>query len=147
MITWRMKSDTPVCTFQTKMDCKLTGRSLRARGEELSFIDSEFADDTAVIFNSRGDLENGIFGLLEHFHRFGMEIHTGQIESKGLSKSEVLFCSKPAHMYTDPASFDNTDLSDLIVGPNQYIPIVDRFAYLGSVISCDCSDDSDVLQE
>ena len=144
MITWKANCDIPLCIFKTKMDVILTGRSYRAYGDELPLLDSEYADDTAVIFNSREDLSNGTLSLLLHFARFGMEIHTGQIEPREDSKTEVLFCSKPLHMYTDSDTFDNTDFSDLIVGDNQYIPIVDQFVYLGSVVSSDCSDEKDV---
>jgi len=80
---------------------------------------------------------------MNHFARFGMEIHSGPIEPREDSKYVVLFCSKPQCMYADPITFDNVDLSDIIFG-DRFIPIVDEFTYLGSVISRDCSDEADV---
>jgi len=70
-----------MCAFRIKNDAKMTGRSHRAYGEEL-FIhhDSEYADDTALIFDSRNDPEEGIPLCMQHFARFGMEIHSGPVE-------------------------------------------------------------------
>jgi len=61
---------------------------------------------------------------MNHFARFGMEIHSGPIEPREDSKYVVLFCSKPQCMYADPITFDNVDLSDIIFG-DRFIPIVD----------------------
>ena len=46
-------------------------------------------------------------------------------------------------MYEDPLTFDNTDLSNIVFG-ERYIPVVKEFTYLGSVVTCDTSDDLDV---
>ena len=46
-------------------------------------------------------------------------------------------------MYEDPSTFDNTDLSEISFN-DRYIPIVDEFTYLGSVITRDLSDEMDV---
>ena len=143
MITWRNTSDIPVCLFKTKEDAIMTGRSYRAYGEDLPLQDSEYADDTALIFGSRADTKTGIRQSMSHFARFGMEVHSGPLESREDSKSVVLFCPKPPTMYENPESFDDLDLSDIVIG-DRYIPIVDKFVYLGSMISSDCSDDADV---
>ena len=121
----------------------MTGRSYRAYGEEFPVQDSEYADDTAVVFDTRNDLEAGIPLILDHFARFGMEVHTGPIEPRDDSKSEVLFCSKPPCLYKDPDTYDNADLSDIVIG-DRYIPIVAEFIYLGSLLCRDCTDDADV---
>ena len=144
MITWRSNCTIHPCKFKTKRDFILTGRSYRAYGEEFCVPDSEYADDTAVIFDSRTDLENEVPNLMQHFLRFGMEIHTGQITPREDSKTEILFCSKPLTLYNDPDNFDDADLSDLVVGFNRYIPIVEKFVYLGSIVSRDCSDEEDI---
>ena len=100
-------------------------------------------DDTALVFGSRSDCVTGIPLCMKHFARFGMEVHSGPIEPRESSKSVVLFCSKPSSMYEDPSTFDNTDLSDISFN-DRYIPIVDEFTYLGSVITRDLSDEMDV---
>lgn len=144
MNTWKLQCDIPVCIFRTKMDVVLTGRSHRARGEEFPLLDLEYADDTAVLFDSREDITKGVSSIISHFARFGMEVHAGKIEPKEDSKSVILFCSKPTSMYENPDNYDNVDLSDVIVGGNRCIPIVDKFTYLGSVVSRDCTDVKDV---
>ena len=80
---------------------------------------------------------------MNYFGRFGMEVHSGPIEVREASKSVVPFCSNPPSMYNAPTSFDDTNLSDIIVG-NRYKPIVSNFTYLGSVISRDLSNEMDV---
>ena len=94
---------------------------------------------------------------MSHFANWGMEIHAGILNSdpmiaSGLldplalepvkdSKTEVLFCSKPWHMYSDPSTFDGTDLSPIITPHNGFLPVVDKFPYLGDMIARDGSDD------
>ena len=73
-----------------------------------------------------------------------MEVHTGELNPRTASKTEILFCPKPLFLYRDPDSYDDTDLSDIIIDDHHYIPIVDFFPYLGSVISSDTSDTKDV---
>ena len=91
----------------------------------------------------RIDKENGIPLCIDHFARFRMEVHSGPIEKKETTKSVVLFCSKLLCMYNDPATFDNANLSDIIIG-DKFISIVNDFTYLGSIISRDLSDEMDV---
>ena len=143
MITWRATSSVPACIFRSKKDVVMTGRSYRAYGEEFSFQDSEYADDTAIIFESRYDLEIGVPLIMNHFVRFGMEVHSGPLQPREESKSVVLYCSKPPSMYKEADTYDNADLSDVILG-RRYIPIVDEFVYLGTVINRDCTDEADV---
>ena len=70
MITWRTLCNIPACIFRSKMDVTMTGRSYRAYGEEFPVQDSEYADDTGVIFESRKDLEEGIQGHYDAFCSF-----------------------------------------------------------------------------
>ena len=89
----------PVCIFKTKEDFVMTGRSFRAYGDEFPLTDSEYADDTAALFDSRESLEVNAPLLLNHFSRFGMEVHKGNLTTGKDSKTEILFCSKPPQMY------------------------------------------------
>ena len=84
------------------------GRRPNAPGVEFAVEDSEYADDTAVLFPTRAGLEEGTPLLRQHFQRFGAEIHVGKGKSK--SKSECLFVSKPLKMYENPETFDNANL-------------------------------------
>ncbi|EOD32468.1 hypothetical protein EMIHUDRAFT_456065 [Emiliania huxleyi CCMP1516] len=49
------------------------------------------------------------------------------------SKSEVLFCSKPHHLYSDPTSFDGTDLSPIMLPNNGFMEVVDRFISIPAI--------------
>lgn len=144
MCTWRIKFQVGPCIFYSKEDTRMTGRSYRARGESFPLLDSEYADDTAVLFSSRNDLIQGITSIIEHFSRFGTEIHTGILEPRENSKTEVLFCSKPPTMYASRETFDDADLSDIVINGNRYVPVVQQFTYLGSIVSSDGSDEKDI---
>ena len=123
MVTWRAKLNINPCIFRSKNDNKMIGRRYTARRKELFLLDLEYADDTAVLFDNRNHLVVGIVSILEHFDRFGTEIHTGVLEPGENSKTEVLFCSKPSSFYNTPYTFDDADLSDIILD-DRYIPIV-----------------------
>ena len=73
-----------------------------------------------------------------------MEVHKGKIDEEKESKTEILFCAKPPHMYDNPETFDGADLSNLDLGGGDYMPIVLSFVYLGSTMSGDCTDTLDV---
>ena len=49
--------DRPLCIFRTRKDCILTGRRSTVKGIDSSLSDSEYEDDTAVLFHSRESLE------------------------------------------------------------------------------------------
>ena len=146
MKSWREAYDRPVCIFRTKEDYTLTGRRYNAKGEEFSVKDSEYADDTAVLFPSRECTEEYSPKLVKHFQSFGLEIHVGDINKPDKpSKTEILFVAAPPSAYKDPASYDSKDLSNINLGDGKYFPVVDKFCHLGSILTRDCRDDVDVL--
>ena len=142
ILTWRKEYQRPLCIFCSKPDFKLTGRRPNTKGEEFPLDDSEYADDTAILFTTRINLEECLPNLISHFKRFGAEIHVGRGKSK--SKSEILFVAKPMIMYTEPDTFDGQDLSKVFLPDGSFMPVVDQFRYLGSILSRDCRDDLDV---
>ena len=75
MITWRQTRNHPQCVFRTKDDFVLTGRRPNAKCEHFVFDNSEYADDTTVLFNSRKSVVTDAPGINNHFKRFGMEVH------------------------------------------------------------------------
>ena len=113
----------------------------------LAVPDSEYADDTAVLFYTRQDLEDGVPKVSSHFAKWGMEVHSGSRATNPVkeSKTEILFVAKPASLYADPLTFDGADLSDINLCDGCFIPIVDCFFYLGSWITRDGKDDLDVV--
>ena len=142
MVTWRKLHERPLCLYYTKYDDILTGRRYNTKGEEFSLPDSEYADDTAVLFVSRESLVVTTPLLIAHFARFGLEIHVGHPNK--LSKSEILFVAAPEHTYDDSSTYDGCDLSNVDLGNGCYLPVVDIFKYLGSILTRDCRDDADV---
>ena len=144
MSSWRTVYGGTLCLFRTEPDFTFTGRKHDAQGEEYALLDSEYADDTAILYGSRHDLVTETPIVISHFRRFGMEIHQGNRALKKDSKSEALFVAKPLQLYDNPDTYDDADLSDIDLGNGYYIPIVDVFVYLGSAVSRDCTDEEDV---
>ena len=74
----------------------MTGRRINSTGTDLEFPDSDYADDTAVLYESCDDVDLYTPLLLTHFDRFGMEVQVGDISiTNKLSKAEILFVSAP----------------------------------------------------
>ena len=123
----------------------LTGRRPTAKGIPFELNDSEYADDTAMIFDSRQSVEKYCPLLLSHFMQYGMEIHTGDERKPDKnSKTEVLFVAAPSSTYKDPGTYDNLNLGIIPLGNGKFFPVVAQFCYLGSFLTIDCTDDVDV---
>ena len=142
MITWRATHLQPLCLFHTKPDFKMTGRKSSEQGDLVPVTDSEYADDTAVLFTSRLSLVASSPLLVAHFARFGMSVHVGANNQP--SKSKVLFVAAPPHCYNDPATYDGADLTNIVFDDGTFMEVVAIFCYLGSLLSRDCRDDADV---
>ena len=135
MISWRNSTTINACIFKSSNDFKTTGRNHNNMGTLFSFRDSAYADDTAVTFTSREDLQNGTQEICLHFDKWGMSIHTGN-QSK-ISKSEIVKFSQTPQECNFP---------DIILCPNNsFIPLVSKFCYLGSIIDQSLSDRNDVI--
>ena len=78
MTEWRKITgpNYPAVVFLTKPDSKLTGRRPTAKGIPFELNDSEYADDTAMLFDSRESAEKYCPLLWSHFKQYGMETHT-----------------------------------------------------------------------
>ena len=145
MLSWRRLHNRPLCLYRTKEDFVMTGRRFNAKGTEFTMEDSEYADDTAVLFDSRPAAETYSPLLITHFRKYGMEIHVGDTRSPDKpSKTEVVFVSKSPKAYVDPITYDGVDLSPIKICSHTYLPVVNKFCYLGSFISRDCKDYVDV---
>ena len=147
MTEWRKTTgpNYPAVFFLTKPDSMLTGRRPTAKGIPFELNDSEYADDTAMLFDSRETAEKYCPLLWSHFKQYGMEIHTGdERKPDKKSKTEILFVAAPPSSYKDPGTFDNLNLGVIPLGNGRFFPVVDNFCYLGSILTRDCSDDADV---
>ena len=146
MESWRNDPETSyeMCEMLSRPDFVLTGRKSSADGDPVEVPDSEYADDTGVPICSRLDVEEQTPRLLLHFSRWGMEVHAGLLDSAGTvikgSKSEVLFCSAAPSTYADASTFDGADLSHILLPAGAFMPVVEKFPYLGDFLSRSCSD-------
>ena len=145
MSDWRKITDCPAIVFLSKPDNVITGRRPTAKGTPFELNDSEYADDTAVLFDSRQSAVEYCPLLVNHFRQYGMEIHTGDVrDPEKKSKTEILFVAAPLSTYKDPTTYDNVDLGVIPLGGGRFFPIVAQFCYLGCLLTRDCSDDADV---
>ena len=96
---------------------------------------SLFADDCAVIFDSRDDLQVGMTYMIEHLKRFGLNIHVGK--GSTASKTECMFYPKPR---TPVSSGDTSDVT--VTADGGFLSFCKVFRYLGTHV--DSSLDSKV---
>ena len=139
---WRSGHDYEYCTLRTREDFILTGRNSNTGGKnvfgkqytdtEFAVSDSEYADDTAIPFCNRADAEKYTPLLIEHFRRWGLEVHAGSYHPFKGSKTELLFCCRPLSTYQDPSTCDNTDMTDLHYKTNSRI--IRRIIRFGLVV-------------
>ena len=57
----------------------------------------------------------------------------------------MLFVSAPSTTYKDPSTYDNRNLNHIQLDGDRYLPVVKEFRYLGTLLSRNCKDDSDVI--
>lgn len=96
-----------------------------------------------MIFKNRDDLIRGSQIVVDAFACFGMEVHLGTTDATGTkqkSKTEALFI--PAKEYSEEERAALT--ADYAVTENTHISFCDSFKYLGSIISSDLTDDTDI---
>jgi hypothetical protein len=96
---------------------------------------SLFADDCALLFNSRADLIIGINYIYHHLQRFGLLMHIGHGDIA--SKTEAVFFPGPKETQDDG---DTTNFSVA----DGFVSFTDEFRYLGSIIHSSLTSDADV---
>jgi hypothetical protein len=83
MMAWRTEhNDTyDLCTYRTKRDSQVSSRRWNTGGqsgkgcEEFNMSDSEYADDTGLLFGSRETVERKAPEVNDHFKKWGMQVH------------------------------------------------------------------------
>ena len=145
MMAWRQKTDCPALIFFSRPDDVLTGRRHNAEGDQFEVSDSEYADDTAVLFDSRFTTDKYSPLLVNHFAEYGMEVHVGDDRfPEKIPKTIVLFVAAHPSCYNDPTTFDNANLGRIELGNGKYFPVVESACYLGSILNRECNDSDDV---
>ena len=129
--------------FRTRADGVTMGeRSYRKRGAStFELWASLFADDCALFFNSRADLEIGASYLYNHLRRFGLQVHVGS--GNTASKTEAMYFPPPRSLYStaDTSRFKVLNNEGLPIG---FIDFTEEFKYLGSIIHYSLTSDADV---
>ena len=165
MQIWRARYNGTKCTFRTKQDFVLGtgtrgntrkwdmgGKRGRSSGvEEFEVSDSEYADDTALIFSSREELEHWSPLLITTFADCGMEVHIKQPGDGKKPKTIVLFVAVQGCEYdryhTEQGgreTMGGTDLSDVKLPCGGVIPVVEKAVYLGTTLSREGTCNKDV---
>ena len=124
--------------FRTREEGKTMGEKWdRMRGAKtFELWASLFADDCAVMFNSREELVLGTQHLYSHLRKFGLEMHVGRGETA--SKTEAMFCPKPRKSY----EVENT--GRFYLDRDGFIDFTEEFKYLGSIVTSSLTSDADV---
>ena len=103
------------------------------------FWSSLFADDCALMFESRSDLIKGSNYIYHHLRRFGLLMHIGNKHTTPPtpSKTEAVFFpgSRQTQEDGDTSNFDVAD---------GFVSFTDEFRYLGSIIHNSLTSEADV---
>ena len=128
------------CTSRTK--CKTTGEN---HGRKIDYEHkttftfelwaSLFADDCAVLFESRRDMIEGMEYLYKHLRKFGLHMHLGR--NGQASKTEAMFFPRPGE---DVESGDQS----CFTCDDGIITFCDKFKYLGSYLDRTLRSDVDI---
>jgi hypothetical protein len=112
------------CTVETG---PITGaRSSRKRNvTTFDLWSSLFADDCALLFESRSDLIEGTNYIFHHLQRFGLLMHIGKGDTA--SKTEAVFFPGPGQTQSD-GDTSNFDVAD------GFVSFTTEFRYLGSTL-------------
>lgn len=123
--------------FKTREDNVFSGRNIRTRKDVVSFeiSSSLYADDGAFLFESRSDLHQGMELIFRSFKRFGLICHVGRGGAK--SKTEAMYFPPPQQLYQDA----NTLPLEIDGG---CVTFTQSFKYLGSVLTSDLDDSTEV---
>jgi hypothetical protein len=84
-----------------------------------------YVDDGAMLVDNRKDLEEGTKLIMDHFARFGLEMHVGRGDKA--SKTECVYF--PAF----EKEYEDADTSNFAVNDG-FLQFTKQFKYLGSTI-------------
>ena len=101
-----------------------------------------FADDCAIFFNSRADLELGASYLFNHLRRIGLMMHIGVDTT--LSKTEAMYFPPPRVNCSNAAETSHFDVRNADGSAVGFVEFTKEFKYLGSIIDSSLTSDADV---
>ena len=141
--------------FKTKIDGVTCSRltSAKSIGSDFAVRESLYADDAAVMFDSREALESGGNELIRHLARFGLQAHyapegTDPKKSKTVAMVFEPHVRQPNQQHQQPDLPEPIQIQPNIVAETTYpagqVPFVNSFKYLGSTINSWLDDNDDV---
>ena len=123
----------------TKSTGRLRGRlkaqCSSARGTAFDFWVSLYADDGAFLLRTRAELIHATRLLFSHLKRFGLTMHVGRDGKK--SKTEAMY-------FPPPGESPDATLTAPFEVDGGSIAFTSRFTYLGSIVTADLRDATDV---
>ena len=111
------------------------------------FNRSLYADDGAILFTSTIDLHKGCKIIDEHFKKFGLLMHKGNRNENKKSKTEYTYFPSKIRKININRTSDEQHINatkDIHINDNNFISHTDTFKYLGSLITSDLNDDTDI---
>ena len=130
-----------ILKMSNRMDACLKGRKTDELNENshvnfFEFWCSLYADDAALVFESRAALIEGSKLIAPHLKKFGLEMHLGK---NGKPSKSVALLIPAQHL-----TYDSYDTSDFEAEEGGSIHYVKEFKYLGSIIDFSLSSLSDI---
>jgi len=102
---------------------------------------SLFADDCALFFNSRNDIEIGASYICNHLRKLGVVVHVGTGTTP--SKTEAMYFPPPRQDYA-AADTSRINVLDDEGAPVGFIDFTTEFKYLGSIVHHSLTSDADI---
>ena len=141
-LTWPASITKPVFTCELQKETtsckkkspKITGQVCKNRSNHFDFWHSLFADDSGLLFVSRGNLIEGTKVIYKHLAKFGLLMHIGRGNTK--SKTEAMYV--PSRK--DPIG--NT--SKYMVDGDGFVEFTNEFKYLGTMVNSTLSMSSEI---
>ena len=117
---------------------KMKGQDTKTKGTAFNLFLLLYVDNGYFLFETKEDLAKEATIIYHHMKRFGLLMHIGKNGSK--SKTEALFIPPPGETALvtdrDKVFIDNTDQG--------YVTFNRRFTYLGSIITDDLEDSTEI---
>jgi hypothetical protein len=102
-----------------------------------------YADDSPFIFLSKADLIAGTILVQQTFPQFGLEVHLGCTNTpKSSSKTEAM-CF-PSHSKPIDEIDEELVKGRFVIPGNTFVKFTNRFKYLGTYITQDLSDNTNI---
>ena len=120
---------------------RLISQNTSAKGSPFEFVSSFYVDDSFFVFETRQELQQATIELNEHFARFGLIMHLGNETTK--SKSEAMFFPASLKQARSDQANDHVP-EELILPNNKKVHFVNRFKYLGSIITPLLNEDAEI---